>query len=119
MERRLITWIPLGIAVLTACGGSNCTEEDVAGLEVVVLSEPTGTDCDATVVATDDSGFREELSCSAVDDGCDCTGLVERSGTYTVEVTLDGEERTQTVTIDHDGCHPIPETLCFFGRCDL
>jgi hypothetical protein len=92
------------------CTSRVCTADLRVGLFVVV--EGTVADDDVSVVAQS-ADHSEELICSFSEGAHDCSGLQERPGTYVVTATINGVGEEQSVTLDHDGCHVVPQTITF------
>lgn len=103
------------LAVLLAlqalgCTSRVCTADLRTGLVVVI--EGTAADDDVSVVAQSED-HSEELSCSFSEGAHECSGLQERPGTYVVTATINGVSEERTVSLDHDGCHVVPQTVTF------
>jgi hypothetical protein len=110
MRTLLFAMAPLTVAM--GCGGPvACTLEFRLGLVVTVVNGATGAPrCDARVTITD-GAYRETLASPpfpGTDGGMNCSyeGAGERAGTYTVEASADGIEKTLTnVVVTRDACH--------------
>lgn len=87
-------------------GGTACTDEARAGLNITVKNGSTGAEiCDATVTATDGS-YSETLQ----NTGGSCgsyAGAWERKGTYTIAVSKTGfaTATESNVVVGADECH--------------
>jgi len=81
------------------------------GLQVRV--ESAGPE-DMLVVVAVSADHSEQLHCALSEPGQECVGLQERPGDFVVTVTLNGVNEEQAVTLEHDGCHVVMQTLTFF-----
>lgn len=92
------------------CTSRVCTLDARMGLFVVI--EGTAADDDVSIVAQSDD-HSEELLCGFSEGAHECSGLQERPGTHVVTATINGVSEEQSVTLDHDGCHVVPQTITF------
>ena len=108
MRTLLLAVLSLTLAI--GCGGQRaCTQEFIWGLSVTVVDGATGaTRCDARVTISD-GAYHETLSQPPSFDGgtlCFYLGAQDRPGTYTIDASAGGREKTLTnIVLPSDGCH--------------
>lgn len=102
---------------LAACGSKNaeCSLESRAGVNVSVKDAATKKAiCDAKVIVTDDSGFRDEPTPIGQPD-CIYSAAFERPGTYRVEVShasyATATRENVEVKMDDVECHVVAQSV--------
>jgi hypothetical protein len=90
---------------VVAVPGCGCTGIALAGLQVEVEDGPGGPDvCDATVTARDGAYVTSLMKFAAGEGGCLYSGVHERPGSYTIEVTSGGRSVTvPNVAVETEG----------------
>jgi len=106
-------WAVISILAFDALGcastAATCTTEARASLTVTVLG-PSGSICDATVVAQNGNDMTTLTSFGGPD--CTYAGPFERAGTFTVTVSKTGfQSAMTTVTVGSDECHVIGQKV--------
>lgn len=114
-----VTYIALPALLLAVlalgCTTQVCTDDARTGLRVVIEGAEADDSVSAEAVAIGETEeHSEELDCVRSNGRHECSGLVERPGTFLVTVTLNGTIEAQTVTLQDDGCHVVPQTVPFF-----
>jgi hypothetical protein len=103
----LLLLAPVG----TGCFGPSCENYAAYSVNVTVADDGGAGVDDAEVTYTVDGG--NESDCESFGEGDYACG-VEESGEITVYVVAAGfEEAQQTVEVDADRCHVIPEAMDF------
>src|SRR5437868_5189714 len=103
--------IVLVAVALSSCAATDlpgCTDLAAAGINVQVISSPSGEPlCDATVVA-EDGAFKETLQAN----GCRYFGVFERAGTYKITASHPDHDRVveNGVVVTKDECHVVGVT---------
>jgi hypothetical protein len=96
--------------------GDGCDPDDVArGVTVVVTDSVTSLRiCNATITAVD-GDFTEELQAFGAADDCEYFGLLDRGGSYTLDISApDYGSATEATTVSLDACdHAITQELSF------
>src|SRR5688572_26137054 len=104
------------LAILAVgCTSQLCTTDARTGLHVVIEGAEAADSVSAEAVAIDETEeHSEELQCVRTNGRHECSGLVERPGSYLVTVTLNGTVEAQSITLEDDGCHVVPQTVTVF-----
>ncbi|HSD15471.1 MAG TPA: carboxypeptidase-like regulatory domain-containing protein [Flavobacterium sp.] len=90
----------------------NCTEEARAGLNVTVMDAATHTVLtEGVVVVATEGTYSETLELIPGSDVF--SGAWERQGNYMLTVTKSGYQTytSETITVDADVCHVIPQSI--------